>query len=178
MRFIKTSILSLLLLFFMTSFSNCSSTKETNNQVKKVTMQDLQEKPSFTLGQSFYKHWVAGVKGGGSGIHLQIEVTSNDNNVVFDSVYFRTMKSALEPIKAGYVANFNTNANTREDIIMSTDKHAEYANQLPDTADFPFQLKDNECVISYVEDNSTKYFKIENLVKKSRDEYPSAPPKH
>ncbi|MBU2938090.1 hypothetical protein KO494_00930 [Lacinutrix sp. C3R15] len=178
MSFIKTAIVSLLTLFFMASFLNCSSIKDTKIQDNKLAMQDFQENTSFTLDQSFYKYWVAGVKGGGSGIHLQIVVTSNPNNVVFDSVYFRGMQSALEPVKTGYVANFNTKANQKEVIILSNEKNAEYGNQLPNNAAFPFQLKDNECVISYIEDAVTKYFKIENLAEKPRDQYPSAPPKH
>ncbi|WP_203460467.1 hypothetical protein [Lacinutrix sp. WUR7] len=40
-------------------------------------------------------------------------------------------------------------------------------------ADFPFQLKGNECVIIYIEDSTTKYYKIEDLIEKPRDEYPS-----
>ena len=40
--------------------------------------------------------------------------------------------------------------------------------------DFTFQLKDNECVIIYIEDSTTKYYKIQDLIEKRRDEYPSA----
>lgn len=162
----------------MASFSNCSSTKESNNLGNKTAMQDFQDKPSFKLGETYYKHWVAGVKGGGSGITVLIPMENNKNNVVLDSVYFRGMQSKLESIKSGYVANFKTEANQKEDIIMSNDKKAEYGNSLPNKVNFPYQLKDNECVISYIEDNTTKYFKIENIIEKARDQYPSAPPKN
>jgi uncharacterized protein YozE (UPF0346 family) len=179
MRFLKTSILSLFMLFLLASFSNCSSTKQANNkQANKIGMHNFQETPSFTLGETSYKYWTAGVKGGGSGINVLILVEENKDNVVFDVIYFRGMQSKFEAIKTGYVANFRTKANQREDIIMSTNKNAEYGNEIADKATFPFQLKDNECVISYIEDNTTKYFKIENLVEKPRDEYPSAPPKN
>ncbi|WP_452232847.1 hypothetical protein [Lacinutrix sp. MEBiC02595] len=178
MSFIKTSILSLSLLFLMVNFSNCSSTKQASNQTNKISMQDFQENPSFILGETSFKYWTAGVKGGGSGVNLFILMEKNKNNIVLDTVYFRGRESKLEAINSGYVANFRTLANQKEDIIMSTNKSAEYGNEIPNQATFPFQLKDNECVISYIEDNITKYFKIENLVEKARDMYPSAPPQH
>lgn len=178
MRFLKTSILSLFMLFLLASFSNCSSTKEVNNEANKIGMQNFQETPSFILGETSYKYWTAGIQGGGSGINVLVLVEENKNNVVFDTIYFRGMQSKLEAVKTGYVANFRTKANQKEDLIMSADKNAEYGNEIADKAAFPFQLKDKECIISYIEDNIIKYFKIENLVEKPRDMYPTAPPKN
>ncbi|WP_452227196.1 hypothetical protein [Lacinutrix cladophorae] len=177
MRLIKTSTLSLLMLLLFTSFSNCSSAKQTNNnESSKIAMQDFQNNPSFTLGETYFKHWVSGVKGGGAGVTLLIPIEKNVKNTVFDSAYFRGMKTKLEAVKSGYVANFKTTANQKKDIIMSTKKNAEYGNQIPNKANFPFQLKDDECVIRFKEDNTIKYYKIEKIVEKPRDEYPSAPP--
>ncbi|WP_152975582.1 hypothetical protein [Lacinutrix himadriensis] len=178
MSIIKTYILSLFMLFILASFSNCSSSKQINNEGSKTAMQDFQDKIPFTLEETSYKHWVAGVKGGGAGITMLISVSNNTKNIVIDAAYFRGMQTKLESINSGYVANFITKANQKEDIVMSTDKRAEYDNQLPNKADFPFQLKDNECVISYIEEGTTKYYKIENLVEKPRDEYPKARPKN
>ena len=166
------------MLFFMASFSNCSSAKKTNSETNKLGTQDFQEKPSFTLDKTYYQYWVAGVKGGGSGIHMYVSVLTNKKNVVFDSVYFRGMQSKLELSKMGYIASFKTEANQKEDVIMSNEKKAEYGNKMPSKQNFPFQLKDTECVISYIEDTITKYSKIENLIEKPRDQYPSAPPKN
>lgn len=177
MSFVKSFIISFSLLFVMISFSNCSSTKEINNQENNIAMQDFQKNTSFTLGETSFKHWVAGVKGGGSGVTLLILMEKNKNNIKLDSVYFRGMQSALESIKSGYVASFKTEANQKKEVIMSSTKNAEYGNEIPDQKDIPFQLKDNECVISYTEDNTAKYFKIENIIEKPRDLYPSAPPK-
>jgi len=161
--------------FVFASFSQCSSTK----QASQKTMYKTQEKSSFTLDKTYYQHWIAGVKGGGSGIHMYISVLTNKNNVVFDSVYFRGMQSKLELGKMGYIASFKTEANQKADIIMSNEKNAEYANQIPNQeVRFPFELNEKECIISYIEDNTTKYFKIQNLLEKARQEYPSAPPKH
>jgi hypothetical protein len=140
--------------------------------------QKLQEEASFLLGEVSYQTWVAGVQGGGSGIHMLINVVSNRNNVDFDSVYFRGYKAKIEIGKIGYIAHFKTDINQREDIIMSNNGKDELGNKSPfKEANSPFELTEDECVISYIEKNTTKYFKVKNLVKKPSEEYPSAPPK-
>jgi hypothetical protein len=148
------------------SFTNCSSA------------QKLQEHASFELGKVTYQTWVAGVQGGGSGIHMLIDVDSNKNNVILDSVYFRGYKAKIEIGKIGYVASIRTEINQKGDIIMSNNGEDEFGNkpQLKE-ANFPFKLEDNECVISYIENKTTKYLKVKNLVEKPREEYPSAPPR-
>ncbi|GGG36320.1 hypothetical protein [Bizionia arctica] len=148
------------------SFTHCSSA------------QKLQEQASFELGQVSYQTWFAGVQGGGSGIHMIINVVSNKNHVVFDSVFFRGYKAKMEIGKIGYLASFKTDLNQREDVIMSNRDKDEFSNKTPlKEANDPFKLDNNECVISYIEKNTTKYLKVKNLVEKSREEYPSAPPR-
>ena len=81
----------------------------------------------------------------------------------------------VEISKMGYIASFKTKSNQKEDIVMSNNKNAEYGNQIPTKQDFPFDLKDNEAVISYTENATLKYLLIKNIKEKSRIEYPSAP---
>ena len=38
-------------------------------------------------------------------------------------------------------------------------------NTLPDIANFPFQLKENEAILTYKIKNKIKYFKIKNIEK-------------
>ena len=85
----------------------------------------------------------------------------------------------MQIINTGYVSHFKTALNQNEDIIMSGEDSAEYGNELPaNIKPFPFQLKENECVISYKEGNTIKYFKVMNLIEMPLQLYPSAPPKH
>ncbi|TYA52252.1 hypothetical protein [Formosa maritima] len=138
----------------------------------------LQETASFELGQVTFQKWIAGVQGGGSGYHMLINVISNKNNVKFDSIYFRDYKANIEIGKINYVANIKTDLNQRDDIIMNNNGQDEFGNKTPlKENNFPFKLAENECVISYIEKETTKYIKVENLIEKPKEEYPSAPPK-
>lgn len=149
-------------------FTNCS------------TAQKLQKSAPISLGEVYSQSWVAGVKGGGSGINLFIPVLNElPPNMQLDSVYFRGKGTKLE-IAANnpslYIGRFSGKFNQKQDIIMSNDSKEEYGNQLPiKQEEIPFDLKDNECVVSYKDSNSSKYFKIENITEKKSEHYPSAP---
>lgn len=152
------------------SFSQCSSA------------QKLQKKAPVKFGEVYYQHWVAGIQGGGSGINLFISSEKSSlKNTKLDSVYFRGQGVKLE-VKPNnpslYIGRFSKKANQRKDVIMSNKKHAEYGNQAPNLKSvIPFELKENECVVSYKEDDKIKYFKILNVVEKKPLYYPSAPQK-
>ncbi|AUC82913.1 hypothetical protein CW733_12585 [Lacinutrix sp. Bg11-31] len=178
MKLYKTLVLLMLSVVVLTSFTQCSSSKKTSNLKNNKQTLKLEDKGSFTLENIYFQSWIAGVRGGGSGIHMYITVKSNKNNVAFDSVYFKGLKSKIEISKMGYIASFKTEANQKDDIIMSNNKNAEFGNETQKKQDFPFELNDNECIISYIENNTTKYLLVENLQEKKRLEYPSAPPKH
>lgn len=154
----------------MTSFSQCSSA------------QKLQKEAPVVIGEAYFQKWVAGIKGGGSGINLFISTEDSSlENIELDSIYFRGKSSKLEfkPNNPSlFVGRFSTGRNQKKDIIMSDKPNAEYGNELPKIkSKFPFELKENECVVSYKEGNKTKYFKIINVVEKQPQYYPSAPPK-
>ena len=154
-----------LLLFVMLGFSQCSSTKK------------LQAEAPLTIGKVYYQVWIAGIEGGGSG--LNIFIPAKNTSIVLDSVYFRGKAAKLEtkPIdKSLYIGRFISQSNKRQDIIMSSDAKAEYGNKPPIIyKQIPFELKDDECVISYIEGNKAKYFKIVNVVEKASKHYPMAP---
>lgn len=168
MKLIKTTFFALVSLFFALSFSQCSSSKK------------ILESAPVTLGEVYFQSWVAGVQGGGSGINLFIPIgESSQSSMVLDSVYFRGKVAKLETKTDNtlYIGRFLTAANQQSDLKMTNEDNGEYGNVLPSsTGNFPFQLKDNECVVSYQENNNTKYFKIENISEKARVDYPSAPP--
>lgn len=154
----------LFIIFTFTSFIQCS------------TGQKLQEKAPFNTDEVYFQSWVAGVKGGGSGINLFILISYIKTDIVLDSVYFREKAVKLEVENNLFVGRFKTKANQQEDIILSSDPKDEYPNQLSVKENgFPFKLKENECVVSYIENKSTKYFKIENIKEKQAQDFPSAP---
>lgn len=148
-QYISVSIVSSIL------FMQCSSA------------QKLQKEATFKTDNAYYQKWVAGVKGGGSGINVFIPVTTKVEDVKLDSLFFRGHKVALQtkPNNATlYIGYITTDANQKEGFTSNKVK-------------LPFELNDNEAVVSYIENNTTKYIKIENLVEKQMEQYPSAPPK-
>lgn len=165
MKPFKFVFIFILLIFI---FTNCSSA------------QKLQKTAPTSLGEAYCQSWVAGVKGGGSGINLFIPVLNDlPQNIQLDSVYFRGKAAKLELAASNpflYVGRFSQKFNQKQDIIMSNDPNEEYGNQFPIQEEkTPFDLKETECVVSYKESNVTKYFKIENITEKKPEHYPRAP---
>lgn len=139
-----------------TLFLQCSST------------QKLQENVSFKVEQPYFQKWVAGVKNGGSGINIFIPVTNLKTNITLDSLYFRGHKVLLETKPNNpnlFIGRILTEANQNEDFSPKAE------------AEIPFDLKENEAVIIYTENDKKKYYKIENIKEKQAEYLPSTPPK-
>ena len=151
MRTINYIFTSLLLLVLMVSFSQCS------------TAHKLQKEAPTEFGVVYSQKWTAGVKDGGSGINVFIPI--KDTATPLDSIYFRGQMAQLELIegdKPVYVGRFKTAHNQpTKDIIMSDDPREEYGNKAPVIEhDFPFELTDNECIITYKKGDQIMYYKI------------------
>lgn len=155
------------MLILTASFSQCS------------TAQKLQKEAPLTYDEVYSQRWIAGIQGGGSGVNLFIPVTSQ-SEIVLDSVYFRGQASKLEIRKdtALYIGRFQSEFNQpKQDIVLSSDQKEEYNNQLPKkSVEIPFELKDDECVVSYQKGDKTLYFKISGITQKAPLNYPSTPP--
>ncbi|MCK7589560.1 hypothetical protein M0G43_03130 [Subsaxibacter sp. CAU 1640] len=143
--------------------------------------QKLQSSSPIDVEEVYFQKWVAGVKGGGSGIDLFIHSKNKATAIELDSVYFRGKAVKLETIKDEnliYVGRFKTEFNKKQDIVMSSDPNEEYGNSVPNIPKkIPFELKDSECVISYKQNGDIRYFKLENITEKPSQNYPSAPVK-
>ena len=141
MKLLKQTSFLIVMLILMASFSQCS------------TAQKLQKNAPTQFGDVYCQKWTAGVKGGGSGLNLFIPAM--DKSIQLDSVYFRGKVVKLE-VKPGdltlYIGRFKTEFNQPSDVVMSSDSNEEYGNQLPEKVKIiPFELKDDECVVSYKE---------------------------
>ena len=156
-----------LLLSIMANFLNCASS------------QSLEKSIPLEIGDVYFQNWVAGVKGGGSGVNLFIPIISNTNNIILDSVYFRGKKVKLE-LKNNtlYVGYFKSLINEKKDIVMSSNRIEELNNPVPKIPkNIPFKLENNECVVSYKNNGKTKYHKLSNITEKEKQYLPSAPAK-
>lgn len=145
------------------SFTKCGSIKFSKN-------------PPFKITKSSYNHWIGGLPGI-SGTNVKISYTLN-TDVTFDSIYFqkRVVKIQLREsngtkLLMGYFKNEDPNKKT--DYNLHAVVENEVGNKPPTEKNFPFELKENEAVISYKRGNKTKYFKIENIKKEKSMFYPS-----
>lgn len=133
----------------------------------------FEQEPPFTLGTVYYQDWVAGVREGGSGTNVHINIDSYTEDVVILNIFFSNKKEKAQNSPQNldqYVGYFKKKG--RPDIVMDGDPIKEAQNTPPEA--FPFQLKHNEAVLSYRHNNEVKYVKINNMERKPMIAYPSA----
>ena len=166
MKLVKQILFLIIITLVTISFSQCAVT------------QKLQKAIALEFGEAYSQTWVGGVKGSGSGINLYIPVKTHETDIVLDSVYYKGKKVKLEEANPNlYVGRFSMTT-TKPDIVMSNKPYAEYGNKVPEIQqNGPFDLQDDECVLSYTEGKKRKYYKISGIIKKEPIFYPSAPPK-
>lgn len=127
-------------------FSSCAGNK------------GLQEKAPAQFQQAYSTTDAASVK-----LFIPVSAIQTDR-VELNSVYFRGRKAPLEmnPERPGlYMANFNTG---KPDMVMHEDPREEYGNKVPEApAKVPYELDDDEAVIVFTENNTTKFYKITGI---------------
>jgi hypothetical protein len=136
----------------------------------------LEENPPFKITSAIHTNFHGG-QPGVSGMNVKIIYTS-DNDVLFDSIYFSKRVVKLEERKRNnikmIIGHFNTSTRNR-DLVLDADPKKEINNKTPDFKEFPFELEDNEAIISYLLNGKKKYFKIKSIKKGKAAFFPSAP---
>jgi len=131
------------------TFSFCSATKDI-----------AKENHPFKVTNATYNTWVGGqpgVKG------IKIVISIDNYEIKLDSVFFRNKKTALKRDISSETPTFVgifTLPNTKKDYILHENPLNEYGNTPVNT---PFELKKNEAVVSYLLDNKTYYYKINEV---------------
>ncbi len=150
----------LTLLLFVGVFSQCASTR-------------FESKPPFKITKATYNDWVGGQQGV-SGIRL-VFVYEPIKTVAFQKVYFAGKEGTLTPRnndgKTFITGHISTSTRVNKELVLDIDPKKEVNNKLPEKR-FPFQLKENEAVISYIEKGVIKFYKVQGLVKTKTDYYP------
>jgi hypothetical protein len=149
----------------MTSFSQCSNE------------QRLEKTAPMKFGEAYYKKNAQAVKDLQSTLTLYIPIQEDNINVGMDSVYFKGKSAKLiKDSQNLYFARFIMKPAHTEDIILSSDIAEEHQNKLPKRdSKIPFELKPNECIISYKMSGETRYYKISNIKEKRLKEVPMSP---
>jgi hypothetical protein len=153
-------ILSILTILF--GFSQCGS----NTFVKN---------PTFKVEKAFYNHWVGGQPGvRGTKLELHLKDVAGIN---FDALYFQGKITKVEvSTKDGFIqviGHFSTSKTQKRDLILDLDTTKELENKVPNLEKFPFELKENEAVLSYKKGIKMLCFKIENISKVQSTPFPS-----
>ena len=130
---------------------------------------------TFTITSAIYNNW-AGGQPGNKGITVNIVYTSN-YTIKFDSIYFSKRIAKLESNKNKEKKTISANfrSSVKPDIILDKNTSKEINNAVPIHKKFPFELKQNEAIISYIVKGKTKYFKVKSFKKGKPVFYPSAP---
>lgn len=152
MKFFKKTAPLIIMLVVTWSFLKCKSIQKVNDNMP------------LEIGQVYYQNSTEE----GFEINLYIPIITNPNHIALDSVYFHGRQTTLEISNDSLaIGHFKPIPAQKKDFIMSSDPYAEYGNQVPTLEKrIPFNLKENECVISYKEGEVVKYFKIGNILKK------------
>jgi hypothetical protein len=143
------------------SFSQCSSTQ-------------FDKKAPVTITDAFYKNWVGGIPGV-KGILITIKAKAPKTDIIFDSIYFNNkmikLESQLQKNELILTGNFTVRSKTNH-IIMHADPKEEFGNKPPNISNkIPFELQDNEAVISYFIKSKKRYYKLNNIKKEKTNFY-------
>lgn len=156
--------------FILLGFSNCGGSK-TNK-----SMYSLDQEPPFEIIEVYSQDWIAGIKGGGSGTILFVTFSEINKKAKIERIFFRNkiVKAQQDPnLSLLYLGYFKNEINN--DIIMDIDPVKEAQNTPPEK--FPFNLTENEAVISYFYEGSIHFYKVFNIIEKEVIAYPGTKPK-
>ena len=151
----KNSLFMSLILVF--SFLGCTPQKKV-----------VSEAP-VALGAPTCQAWVGGRAESGSGMLLTIPLEDNNLDAQkLQQAYFRGKVAdiRIENTAEGWMAkaNFKDGNHQKPDIIMDSDAANEVGNQPPKLKEkFPFEIEEDECVISFLDGDSIKYFKLSDI---------------
>lgn len=133
--------------------------------------------PIFADEEVNFRKWIAGVKGGGSGITMTFGWNGLPENLVMKEAYFRNLWAPIENVEQVYIANFNDKQNMPKDMIMHGDVMQEAINTSPKpNKTFPVTLTANQVGLIYEESGKLAYTIINNPIEKSPIALPVASP--
>ena len=160
----KNSITILCSFLILNIFTQCASSQ-------------FDKKPSFTITKAQHQKWVD-ANTNSEGTVVTIEFAKNlDTTIQFDSIFFQNKVAAtnvkLVDNKTTLSGNFVKSNIADKNIVLHSDPKKEFGNKppiLPEKS--PFELEENECVISYIVNNKKHYYKLDELQKGKDIIYP------
>ena len=151
------------LFIVLMSFSQCDGSK-------------FDKKAPILFLDIYVQDWVGG-RPGSSGTIITLITEGTSKKIVFDSIYFHKkaikLESQLYEGKLTLTGNFIKKSPQDRDIIMSSDQKKEFGNKPPVfEKKIPFELTENEAIISYFIKGKKHYYKLTKLKKIKTLYYP------
>jgi len=161
MKNIKQLFLIPVSAIILMSFSQCGSAQ-------------FDKKAPVAITDSYYNDWVGGLPGV-KGIRITIKAKAPETNIIFDSIYFDNklikLDSQIQKNELILTGNYTISSKT-DHIIMHADPKEEFGNKPSNVSnEIPFELADNEAVISYFIDSKKRYYKLSNIKKEKTSVY-------
>ena len=121
----------------------------------------FEKEDALTFQKATYAKWVAGIKGGGAGYIINLQLDPKNKGVQLDSVYFEKFSTSLVGNGAGLYTGFIDNGQNKE-ITMPVYGEEPKVKEAPSAKNMQtlFELTGNEAVVSYTEDGIIKYYKL------------------
>lgn len=148
-----------LLIYIVSIFTIMLGTSKCNQSEKLVNT------PPFTTGEVMCENWETGKYESGTNLFIPIE---KGKEIELDSAYFRGQIVKLERIRKDnylvYIGRFKNTPLYKKDMVLHSDPKKEAGNTVPILKkELPFELKENEAIVSFIEDGKEKYYKIKNV---------------
>lgn len=165
----KTILLLATIMFFSHSCTTQDAEMEQNTAFKPTSKMLVDEFPG-EITSVYFQHWVAGVRGGGSGINFYIELGQPlPDGVILSQVYFRDQKEYVNMVNKTFCeCGFRNDVNEEyESNVVSKSK-----NETTDIWINSVPVDDTQAVLVYYENHELKSYLISNIKEIPPLEYP------
>lgn len=122
------------------------------NTMKPVSENKLQTKAPFTITKALYII-------NNNKLYNTIKITKTNSEIELNEIFFLGRKLKLNKENNIYTAKV-TKTEFRNDMVLHSDPKKEYGNTPPVVEKIPFNLKNNEAVVSYTIEGIIKFYKI------------------
>lgn len=159
-----------ILLFSFFSFS-CNCEKKIIEQTNKEFLSQ-----DFPISEIYYQSWVAGIRGGGSGINVHLTFKEKlPSNVLLKSMqllHYTTFEIDIME-NSQYIGRIKTE---RNQLNLDENPVDEYGNEVPVKKDN--SLKEGQVLLTFEKDGKEFTRLIENVKQVEMLAYPSAKPRN
>lgn len=154
-------------LFILATFTFCSS------------QHDVKTNLPWKIESVYFQKWIGGQEKTGSGINFYLKFSEPFSpNFHLKKVYFRNQEANfIKENETTFTARFYQKP-TNSDLILDGKASNEYGNNPPEIVKSKFDLKENEAILEFVQDNKTHFYKINSVKEKELLAYPSARPRN